>query len=241
MHSLARVLRDRISADAWQILREIERDVGNFTGIVDEDQVVDVLELLNKLVAGFLAFAGMVADSMTRGQAWRFLDMGIRIERGVTLANLMRKTLAETITEESLLLDSLLDIADSSLTYRRRYFTRLEAAPVIDLLVADETNPRSVAFQVAALDEHLAALPRESNHPQRSPDRQRVVKLRAMIRLTDLSKACRARDSHRFRLESMLSEVVESLAAISELVSQIYFSHATPPSTLINGRQDHNL
>ncbi len=66
MHSLARVLRDRISADAWQILREIERDVSNFIGIVDEDQVVDVLELLDKLVAGFLAFAehgGRLDDS----------------------------------------------------------------------------------------------------------------------------------------------------------------------------------
>jgi uncharacterized circularly permuted ATP-grasp superfamily protein/uncharacterized alpha-E superfamily protein len=238
MHSLARVLRDRISADAWQILREIERDVSNFTGILDEDQIVDVLELLNKLVAGFLAFAGMVADSMTRGQAWRFLDMGMRIERGIRLAELIRKMLAETIEEESLLLDSLLDIADSSLTYRRRYFTRLEAPAVIDLLVADESNPRSVGFQAAVLEEHLAALPRDSTHPQRSPDRQRVMKLRAMIKLTDLTKACRPRDGRRFRLESMLSEVVESLAAVSEMVSQIFFSHATPASHLVNGKQD---
>jgi hypothetical protein len=45
----------------------------------------------------------------------------------------------------------LLEIADSSMTYRNRYPGTLEAAPLIDLLVIDETNPRSIGFQFAAL------------------------------------------------------------------------------------------
>ncbi|HEX8916303.1 MAG TPA: circularly permuted type 2 ATP-grasp protein, partial [Humisphaera sp.] len=155
VHALARVLRDRISADAYRILQTIERDVADFNVNVDDDQVPTVLELLNKLMVGFLAFAGVAADSMTRGQSWRFLDMGFRLERASAVTKLLRLTLVDASVEEGSLLDGVLEVGDSSLTYRRRYLTQLEAPAVVDLLLADETNPRSVAFQVAALQDHL--------------------------------------------------------------------------------------
>ena len=53
----------------------------------------------------------------------------------------------------------LLEVADSSMTYRSRYFTTLQPEPVLDLLMADENNPRSLAFQLADLGEHFDRLP----------------------------------------------------------------------------------
>jgi uncharacterized circularly permuted ATP-grasp superfamily protein/uncharacterized alpha-E superfamily protein len=240
-HSLARVLRDRISSDAWRILQSIHRDVSDFDGRIDDDHATVVVELTNRLVTGFLAFGGMVSESMTRGLSWRFLDMGMRIERGVGAARLIRSTLIDDIGEtgeQSFLLDAILDVADSVLTYRRRYLTQLDVTAVVDLLIADETNPRAVAFQMAAIDEHLSHLPRESNHPQRSPDHQIAIRLKTLLRLTDLSVACRVTQGRRGRLNALVTSVVEDLTAVSDLVSQIFFSHATISPRLLSPDQE---
>jgi uncharacterized alpha-E superfamily protein len=238
LHTLARGLRDRVSVDAWQILHEIDREIPVFDGNFDDDHIPDILELLNRLVLEFLAFSGMAADSMTRGQAWRFLDMGMRIERGVAMARLVRATLVQVSDDEISRLEALLDIADSSLTYRRRYFTRVETAAILDLLVADESNPRSVAFQVAAIEQHLCNLPRESTHPRHNPDLQLAIKLRAALRLADLSAVCKPTGKTRDQLKALLEDILQSFGSISEFISQIYFSHATASGRLLTSEQE---
>ncbi len=240
VHGLARVLRDRISVDAWQILREVDREFPTIDSTADEERIGDVIELLNKLVHGYLAFGGMAADSMTRGLGWRFLDMGMRIERGLAVTRLLRATLVQASEDELPLLDVLLDIADSSLTYRRRYFTRLESTAVLDLLLADETNPRSIAFQIAGIDEHLSHLPRESLHPQRNPDRQLILKLRSMIRLTDIAEICKPVDGVRAQLEAILVEIINSFGKLSEFLGEIYFSHALSSGPLSGGNLEQS-
>ncbi|QOV91426.1 circularly permuted type 2 ATP-grasp protein [Humisphaera borealis] len=239
VHALARVLRDRISADAWRILQTIERDVADFNVNVDDDQVPTVLELLNKLMSGFLAFGGVAAESMTRGQSWRFLDMGARLERAGAIARLVNLMLVEADpAEESSLLDAVLEVADCSLTYRRRYLTQLEMPAVVDLLLADETNPRAVAFQVAAIEEHLRALPHAAAHPRQNPDLQAAMRLRGLIGLADIQSACDLNASTRPGLEKLLKDATEQLGAIADAVSQNYFSHATVSRRLIGPGED---
>jgi uncharacterized circularly permuted ATP-grasp superfamily protein/uncharacterized alpha-E superfamily protein len=236
VHGLARVLRDRISADAWRILQTIDRDMSESTS--DSDQIAGALEMLNKQAAGLLAFGGVVAESMTRGQAWLFLDLGQRLERGVGTARLLRGALVDIWPEENSLLESVLEIADSSLTYRRRYLTRLEAAAVVDLLLCDESNPRSVAFQVQQISQHLAELPRESHAPKSNRDQQIALKLGTMLRLVDIAAACQNTGKRRPGLDKILAETFDDLASISQIVSQTYFSHAAvSPPLLSVGRE----
>ena len=95
---------------------------------------------------------------MTRGQAWRFLDMGFRVERALAVTRLLRLTLVDASGRgDQPARRRAGGRPTAALTYRGRYLTQLEAPAVVDLLLADETNPRSVAFQVAALRDHLAA------------------------------------------------------------------------------------
>ncbi len=49
-------------------------------------------------------------------------------------------------------------LADSIITYRARYMARPEWLPVLDLLVRDEANPRSIAFQVHGLRDYAQRL-----------------------------------------------------------------------------------
>jgi uncharacterized circularly permuted ATP-grasp superfamily protein/uncharacterized alpha-E superfamily protein len=228
VRDLVRGLRDRLSADAWRILQNIEREIDEFDMNVHDDAIGRVVELLNRLTIYFVSFSGIVADSMTRGQAWRFLDIGMRVERAIAIARLLRSTLVEIAPDEPALLDAVLEISDSSLTYRRRYLTQLQAHAVVDLLVADESNPRAVAFQIAALADHLDHLPRDDRHPHQSPDRQAVLKIRTQLQLADLRAVCQAtKPGIRGGLDLLTTDVIDSMAKITERVSQIFFSHAS--------------
>jgi uncharacterized alpha-E superfamily protein len=237
VHSLARLLRDRISIDSWRILQSIERSICTFE-IDPVEPSAGVAELLDNLTASIAAFVGLSTDSMTRGQAWRFLDMGHRVERATAVMKLLRDTLVDPATragstDDAVLLEAVLEIADSSLTYRRRYLTHLEAHAVVDLLLADESNPRAVAFQVIAIEQHLAALPREFSHPHRNPDLQVALKLRTSLQLADIESACQVVENRRDRLDGILADSLDKLNSLAEAISQIYFAHAAVPRRLL--------
>jgi uncharacterized alpha-E superfamily protein len=176
---------------------------------------------------------------MTRGQGWRFLDMGRRVERVSFVTHLLKDTITEP-GADPVLLEAVLEIADSSLTYRRRYLTHLETHAVADLLLADESNPRAVAFQLALIDQHLSALPRDTSHPDRNYDQRLILKLRTSIQLADFVQLCsvpagRRRDG----LDALLSGIIEDSGLLSEAIAQNYFSHAVVSREISAVREEH--
>jgi len=128
---------------------------------------------------------------------------------------------------DTVLLEAVLEVMDCSLTYRRRYLTHLETHAVADLLLADDSNPRGIAFQLAQLDQHLAALPRESDQPDRNRDRRALLKLRTSIQLADMLEVCQAApDGTRAALHALLADVTDQTALLSDAIARLYFSHA---------------
>jgi uncharacterized circularly permuted ATP-grasp superfamily protein/uncharacterized alpha-E superfamily protein len=225
VHSFARVLRDRISSDGWRILQEIYTAVTDVP--VDPNRpAARIPELLDNLIERFAAFVGLAGDSMTRGMAWRFLDIGRRVER----VDFTARFVGETLTppgNDSVLLEAVLEVMDCSLTYRRRYLTHLEAHAVADLLLADESNPRGVAFQLAQLDQHLDALPRENSQPDRNRDRRTLLRLRTSIQLADLMEVCHMpQEQPRHALHALLADVNDQVALLADAIARLYFSHA---------------
>lgn len=97
------------------------------------------------------AVAGVAAENMVRGGAFMFLDLGRRIERAqaVTHEVSIVLNLPAARIESGLLL--ALELCDSAITYRSRYLNVLQAAPVLDLVLADQGNPRGLAFQLVAM------------------------------------------------------------------------------------------
>ena len=158
---VATVVRDRISLDTWRILQHIDDD---FQSRLSAGRVslADVLSMLNQMILNFSAFSGVAMENMTRGPGWQFLDMGRRIERALTsMATVARHAVSCPSGSEHGVFEALLEIADSSMTYRNRYATNLQLGPVLDLLVTDETNPRSIGYQLAALSAHVERAPRQ--------------------------------------------------------------------------------
>jgi uncharacterized circularly permuted ATP-grasp superfamily protein/uncharacterized alpha-E superfamily protein len=141
LHRIAWLLRDRISPDAWRALAGLEQD------FVEPEthpalRISESIGLLDGAIARLAAFTGIAMESMTRGLGWQFLDIGRRLERGIQVVSLLRHGLVQALPSESRRLGNVLEVADSAMTYRSRYQTSLEVPLVLDLLLADEANPR---------------------------------------------------------------------------------------------------
>ncbi|MEO5822357.1 MAG: circularly permuted type 2 ATP-grasp protein [Vicinamibacteraceae bacterium] len=223
LRHVAWLLRDRLSGDAWRILNQLHQDL---RGDVDCDRAGDALVLLNRIVLTLAAFSGVEAENMTRGHGWRFLSAGRRLERGATLATVIRAMLPAG-GSDSAALWPLLEIGDSSMTYRRRYYAEASLAPVLDLLVADDSVPRSLAFQLQALAAHIDGLPRDPGAPASTREQALAARLLAAIRGADVTALCAARTAGRPEpLDRLLKETARGLGELSDTLSHYYFSHA---------------
>jgi uncharacterized circularly permuted ATP-grasp superfamily protein/uncharacterized alpha-E superfamily protein len=149
-HGIAEGIRDRLSADVWRLI-----DMPLPTAASGDAGAL--LVRTGALQERFAALAGLAAENMGRTAGWRFHDLGRRIERGMMACRLTRTFASEAATADDL--TTLLDLLDSQISYRARYMTGLALVPVRDLVALDPFNPRSLAFQVARMREHLAALP----------------------------------------------------------------------------------
>ena len=224
LHRLAWRLRDRISSDAWRVLSQLESEVAQPTSH-PALRISRTLELLDDTLIRLAAFTGLVVESMTRELGWQFLEIGRRIERGMQVVEMLRQGLVEQTPRAARRLESLLEIADSTMTYRSRYQTSMHPKLVIDLLLIDESNPRSVAFQLVSLRQRFAQLgraPREG--AERLVQRIREVSLELLI------KPARARDwpSSRPHLAELLDELSMELPALADALGHAYLSHAVP-------------
>jgi uncharacterized alpha-E superfamily protein len=96
---------------------------------------------------------------MTRDDGWRFLSLGRHLERLLYVATTVAEAANTQDAESPAILEWLLDLSDSIITYRARYLRQPEWLAVAELLLFDGRNPRSAAFQLAKLAKHVRLLP----------------------------------------------------------------------------------
>jgi uncharacterized circularly permuted ATP-grasp superfamily protein/uncharacterized alpha-E superfamily protein len=201
-------LRERLSPDAWQVITEMTSRLAE--EVDDDDGIVSAAELTLEELA---SFAGLAQENMNRAAGWRFLEMGRRAERAINTTRFARQFGYDEATDEDL--DVLLTLVDCQITYRSRYLVAPMLAPVRDLAVLDPYNPRSVAFQVQALNEHIASLPalRESGLIER-PQRLAV----AVQSMLTTAEASTLDTKTLFALE-------QDLLNLSDAIGSHYFPH----------------
>lgn len=241
MYRAASVVRDRLSMDSWRIINRVDREFRPPQRRGGAD-LSDVLARLNQLLIDLAAFAGLVMESMTQGQGWRFLDLGRRLERAQHTIGLVQNALVRLSDNESPVLEAVLEVADSSMTYRSRYLSNLQLAPVLDLLLTDETNPRSLAFQLVALARHVECLPRDPGQPLRSPEQRLSMSALNTIRMVEVDVLCELhRDGQRTHLERLLARLAAQLPKLSDAISHKYLIHAGPLRQLADvGAAEHH-
>ncbi len=196
----------------------------------------DALVRLDRLAVGLAALSGLGAESMARGQGSRFLEMGRRLERAIHTAGLLRSTLVAATAVEAGPgeIEAVLEASESLAIHRSRYRSRPSLARALDLLLKDETNPRSVAFQLAALASHLAQLPaRGRRRRSTGPERRIALAALSSLRVVDAQELCGAqRGAGLEDLERLLADLETKLPALSDALTHGYLSHAEPPQQL---------
>jgi uncharacterized alpha-E superfamily protein len=223
---LASTVRDRLAVDMWRTVRRVDETCRRPESGHAPD-ATEVLGLLDEVIGELLSFAGLVSESMTRTQGWRFLDLGRRIERAWQTSMLLRSTLCEPMKFEFSILESVLQTADSIMTYRSRYLASLQLPTVLDLLLTDETNPRSIGFQIVAIAEHVDQLPRGEGQAVRSPEQRMALSLVNAVRLADVFELSRpGADGRREPLDRLLKRLCDQLPKLSDAVSGRFLIHA---------------
>jgi uncharacterized circularly permuted ATP-grasp superfamily protein/uncharacterized alpha-E superfamily protein len=198
----------------------------------------DALAVLNRCIRTLSSIRGIELENITRGPGWHFLGVGRRIERSIQLVHLFRAIIVPLTPETVPMLEMLLEVCDSAMTYRSRYFTTLQAAPVLDLLMNDETNPRSLKFQIADLSEHCAFLAKTLQGAEWPVARQRrVEEAAANLFEADVQALCQAgaqsgeNAGSRAYLDHLLATMDAVLPAFSDALTNTWFSHAEAERT----------
>ena len=228
MRGVARNLKERLSSDTWRVLQELDSQFST-TPSHGENRYLAEMTLLDSAIVTLSAFAGLLSENTTRGPGWRFLEVGRRMERAVQMGELLRSGIAEAPPEVEPYLQLLLQIADSSITYRTRYLSVLRTDLVLELLLVDESNPRSVGFQLATLLHQLERLQEHDEARRRGVERPLASKILASIRganVTELSE--RDSEGRLEKLEKLIVELVSNLHALSDALTANYLVHLAP-------------
>jgi uncharacterized circularly permuted ATP-grasp superfamily protein/uncharacterized alpha-E superfamily protein len=220
---LASVVRDRLSIDTWRILNLLHQDMRLRHGRI---QFEEVLVHLNRIITDLAAFSGMEMENMTRGHGWRFLNLGRRLERSANMVAVLRGTLRVAKSADGAIVEPLLEIADSSMTYRRRYYAQPRLTPAFHLLLADDANTRGLAFQLAAIAEHIQRLPRDPRAPSETREERLVSHARGTLAEAEGLTLQPLTPDHVVTLDAHLSSIGDDLKALSDAITYYYFSHA---------------
>jgi uncharacterized circularly permuted ATP-grasp superfamily protein/uncharacterized alpha-E superfamily protein len=242
-------VRDQLSGDTWLIVGPLERaitQVGRPGGATERSTRAQ--SALQEVMRSLLVLSGLGIESMVRDIGWRFMDAGRRLERSVQLLSLLRHTVCAVRGDaaDSMMLESVLTTAESIITYRLRYRARAQLETVLELLLLDPGNPRSLAYQLERLTEDLEVLPRGADL-RLSEERQLVLAAHTDLRLAEIGSLVRDQaavapvagppidgvTATRPQLDAFLLDLHTRLSAAADAVDRAHFVHVTPSFSLV--------
>jgi uncharacterized circularly permuted ATP-grasp superfamily protein/uncharacterized alpha-E superfamily protein len=208
---IALLLRDRLTRDIWRLVhRPLPR--------IDAQDPESLAICCDELIERQAALSRLTAEGLNHAPSWRFLDLGIGIERAAMALQAVDAIVPGSATAQDL--TALLDLQDSQGTYHWRYLALPTIAPVLDMTLLDPAHPRGLAFQLARIEKHLADLP--ALNPDGLPEPQLVAArlLRAQVAALKAEKVDRA----------MIARLRDDLRALSDAIGARYFLPGDQPA-----------
>lgn len=232
----AYAVRDRVSGDTWRVINVIRTKLETMEQC-SRSELGDIEDDLDELIMSLVALSGFAQESMLRGEAWLFLDIGRRLERGQQLCRLLRAAMVNVLQEglESALLDAVLAGTESTMAYRRGYHDSPSCEPALILLLFDESNPRSLAFQLQSLQGHMELLPGEEDRRQSSGRAPMFSDALARLRTVEPSMLVQGDAAgQRAALSSLLDACDRLLRETANGLRRDYFTDAGEAQQLIS-------
>ena len=218
-------VRGKLSRENWQALVELQREAMELE--TEEPDFGELLDFLNRLVMSLAALSGFALDDMTRDEGWRFLMIGRRLERLQFLSSSLAAFLRSDAVFDQAGLEWLLELGNSSITYRSRYLAVAQLIPVLDLLLLDEQNPHAVLFQLKLVARTLKRLNDDFGAPKETALPELVTRL-SRFDLRCLENPLFGEASLRAALDGLadlLQEVADVGGQVSDRLALRHFAH----------------
>ncbi|TDN91722.1 circularly permuted type 2 ATP-grasp protein [Microbacterium sp. BK668] len=220
-------VRDQMSADTWRVFAHTDRAE---RALRTSERAHRITESAGRLLTAVLSLHGVTA-SMIRDPGWHMIEAGRYLERGLQLCTLLGATTTDRhgTKADRDVLEAVLTAAESSVTFRRRYRGNVRTSGVLELLLVDRDNPRSLAFAFRELRAHLAAMPASTGSTR--PERL-LEHLETALENLDLAALATPSGSRRPRLQRYFDSTRTQLMQLADSVGDVHFASGPEPQTL---------
>jgi len=233
-HKAIHEVRDHWSTDTWRVIRGMEEGLQNGIPLTHHGHL-QMIHALDHLITSVVAFIGLNRESISREQGWIMLDVGRKIEQSLLVITMLRTTMIKKHNEqvEYNLQQSVLMSNEGLVNYRYKYRRPLQNLLVIDLLIFDPNNPRSLIYQVVRLKSYLQNLPKTGGE-QAHPEYERLVlEANTLLNAVDKTQLSVSVGEEYDNLATFLSGLYNLLARIPGSLSKAFFKHELSPKSMV--------
>ena len=237
----AEQVKEQFSSDTQRVINDIGDQLEQLKLTLEPNTLSAPEEALAPLVTTLLAFAGLIHESMTRGNGWHFMEMGRRLERALQIVNTLRSLLVTAFeeVEQEILIESNLLCGEALITYRRRYQNGIRIEQGLEMIMLNAKNPRSLIYQLTQLEEHLIHL--SNNGDEFSAEQKLILEATTALKLSDINQLAKTNNGVRAELDQLLSRLHYLISTATKAIGQRYFDHTEGPQLLVKNTewQDH--
>ncbi len=224
----AQSVREYFSEDTWYVLDKLQLALTQWPHPLNWQQPQQMVRLLDEVILLQTAIYGLNNETMSRTQTLRFMDLGQHLERALQSVTLLQEVFVfeQGHCCSASLMESVLRMTDTLMTYRRRYKTELHPLAVIDLLLLDDSTPRSVGYQCARLASQIQQLPKPGAAAVLSREQKLAVELVSLLQLAEPEQLFDDQLMATPELSQLLQQLHTVLRQLSDSITLSYFSHA---------------
>jgi uncharacterized circularly permuted ATP-grasp superfamily protein/uncharacterized alpha-E superfamily protein len=236
MLSSAEESKELLSTDTMRVINDLRDAMDELDLTPASDLKSAPEEALDPLVTALAALSGLMNESMIRGIGWRFMELGKRIERALQIIDTVR-CLAIPITDENdeaTVLTALLISMEVLITYRRRGRQRRGIELGLELVMLDNSNPRSLIFQLERLEQHLTELPRtDTQSGELNEEGRALLEAITSLKLSRLPQLLETETPTREDMEQLLLQLEKLLQEFNRIISDKHFDHRSDSQQLV--------
>lgn len=226
----AQSVREYFAEDTWFVLDKLQDTIHSWPTHLSSQQPAQLLRQLDEVVLLQSAIYGLNNETMSRTQTLRLLDLGQHLERALQTCALLELVFVHRRAGAGVL-EALLKMADTVMTYRRRYRSELHPLAVIDLLLLDTTTPRSVGYQCARISRQCNALPSLNPSTGLTAEQRIALEITSLLQLAEpqslLADDGAGGEIGSAALAELLQALQKQLRRLSDSITLSYFNHAT--------------
>jgi uncharacterized alpha-E superfamily protein len=223
MRGAAAAIRERLSSDQWRLIDDATQLFADSAGQPEAEEQIgnEALQLLERLGLLLGAITGAQTDNMTRDDGWRLLSIGRQIDRLDFLCSVLKAAFDEGAVHRQDGFELVLELFDSTITFRSRFQRGFDVAPLLSLVVLDTDNPRSLGWVVQALRGRLTKVERSEGYAL-----SELAETIPDVPAWSLHELCETADGGRHdKLLEALDTTVKAVWELSNRIGERYFSH----------------